>query len=837
LEFQEEFQSRTEKMHRRKIRVILAGMARIAKKFAVVLSLCVLMLGGAAFADSASGRMVLSANQNWKFFRADDPKSVAEGTLPDDANWEKVNLPHTVRLEPLNAAGGENFQGVCWYARHFTPDDAWKDRVVYLRFEGAMQVADVWLNGQKLTTHFGGYQPFTIDISKSLQFGKENVLMVRLDNSDNKEVPPGKPQNQLDFTYFGGLYRDIDLIVLDKLHITDEILANKVAGGGVFVSYPNVAADSATVQVQADVQNGFADAKKATVIEELDDTTGTVVASSSADMPLAPATDGVSTQQLKVKNPRLWHPNHPDLYTLVTTVKDGDRVADQIKTRIGLRKIEFTVDKGMLINGERFISIGANRHQDHPYVGYAIPASGQYRDAKLLREAGYTSFRSHYPQDRAFLDACDELGILVIESNPGWQIGGDELFTQRVNQDAREMIRRERNRPSVILWEAQLNETYSYDSKHFAELEKLVHEEYPFPGCYAAGDSVEKKAGGDDWDVVYNNAKGDKPHWQREYGDSVDNWSDQQSSSRVARGWGETPMLVQAWRHVALFNKILADDQSGATKPALCGVDIWAGVDAYRGYHHQPFYGGPYDLFRLPKFDAYFFQSQRPADLHIPGLNDGPMVFIANFATFQSPSTVTVFSNCEEVRLSQNGKEIATQKPVTHLTGLAHPPFTFKINQMSSEGDTMFMTGVAQPGTKVGELKAEGLIGGKVVATHTVHAPGVAKKLMLEADLKDRDLTADGSDWVRVYARVTDARGTVAPYADDLITFTTDGPGEIIADAHAANNPVRADAGIATALVRVSNAPGEITVKATAFGLSAGEVKIVSKPPARSFLP
>jgi beta-galactosidase len=381
-----------------------------------------------------------------------------------------------------------------------------------------------------------------------------------------------------------------------------------------------------------------------------------------------------------------------------------------------------------------------------------------------------------------------------------------------------------------------LNETRSYDEKHFAELEKLVHEEYPFPGCYAAGDSVEKKAGGDEWDVVYERAKGDKPYWQREYGDSVDNWSDQQSSSRVARGWGETPMLVQAWRHATMFNKILADDQAGK-RPALSGVDIWAGVDAYRGYHHQPFYGGPYDLFRLPKFDAYFFQSQRPADLHVPGLEDGPMIFIANFATFQSPSTVTVFSNCEEVRLSQNGKEIATQKPVTNLIGLAHPPFTFKINAATSEGDTMFMTGVSQPGTKIGELKAEGLIGGKVVATHILRAPGVAKKIILEADLKQRDLTADGSDWVRVYAKVTDARGTVAPYADDEITFSTDGPGEIIADAHANNNPARAEAGIATALVRAYTTAGEITVRASAFGLSAGEVKIVSKAPLRAYLP
>jgi beta-galactosidase len=805
-------------------------------------SLClliVLLCGSVSFAGTDPARTVLSFNQGWRFFRVDDSKSSPvdlSNPAPkvDDSAWEKVNLPHTVRLEPANASGGENFQGVCWYTRHFQAPDAWKDHILYVRFEGAMAVADVWLNGQKLTTHYNGYQPFTIDITRSVQFGGDNVMVVRLDNSDNPEVPPGKAQNKLDFVYFGGLYRDVDLYVLDKLHISDEILANKVAGGGIFVSYPSVNDASAVVQVQTDVMNENTDAKKATVTQEIRDAAGNVVANASADLQLSAGASAVSTQQLTVKNPKLWHPDHPDLYTLVTTIQDGAHATDVVQTRIGLRQIRFTVDDGMLINGKRFVSVGANRHQDHPYVGYAIPASGQWRDAKMLREAGFTSFRSHYPQDRAFLDACDELGILVIESNPGWQFGGDDVFTQRILQNAREMIRRDRNRPSVVLWEAQMNETAAYDRKIYPTLQKLVHDEYPFEGCYTAGDSVESKAGGQDWDVVYGSNKGDKPFWQREYGDTVDNWTDQQSSSRIARGWGEQPMLEQAQRHAQMFDRMLA---GADRKPALCAVDLWAGVDAYRGYHHQPFLGGPYDLFRLPKFDAYLFQSQRDPSIHVPGLNDGPMVFIANFATFQSPSTVTVFSNCQQVRLSQNGKEVATQKPVENMSGLPHPPFLFNVGQFSGEQTTMFMTNVARPGTRIGELKAEGLIDGKVVATAQVQAPGVPRKIVLQADLDGRDLTADGSDWVRVYAHICDTRGTTFPYGDDEVTFAVEGPGQVIADAHAANNPARAEAGIATALVRAGVTPGDIKITATAFGLTPAEVTIQSKPATRVFVP
>jgi beta-galactosidase len=807
-------------------------------------SLFLFITAGSAAAQPA-GREVLSLNQNWRFFRIDAPQdsiavngdSVNGDSLDlNDQNWEKVNLPHTVRLEPIDASGGRNFQGVCWYTRRFKALGDWKNRVLYLRFEGAMSVADVWLNGTKLTTHYNGYQPFTIEISKSVRFDVENVLAVRLDNSDNAEVPPGKPQNQLDFAYFGGLYRDVDLIVLDKLHVTDEILANKVAGGGIFVSYPTVTDAWAAVRVQTDVLNEYGDATAATVAQQLCDKDGRVVASGSAVLQLAPGASATDVQQLKVNRPKLWHPDHPNLYTLVTTIGRDGRTTDTVRTRIGIREIQFTVEDGLLINGKRFLSIGANRHQDHAYVGYAVPASDQWRDAKLLGGAGFTSCRSHYPQDRAFLDACDEMGILVIESNPGWQTGGDDAFTQRVLQNAREMIRRDRNRPSVILWEAQLNESGGYDNHMYGALEKLVHEEYPFQGCYTAGDSVEGSAGGQDWDVVYDGFKGDKPRWQREWGDTVDNWGDQQSANRVARGWGEVPMLVQAERHAELFNELLSKAQAG-NGPALAGVDLWAGMDAYRGYHHQPFLGGVFDLLRLPKFDAYFFESQRSPTVHVAGLDDGPMVFIANYATFQSPSQVSVFSNCEQVRLLRNGNVVATKRPVTNMRGLSHPPFVFDVGQISGEQSTMFMTGVAKPGVQVGELKAEGLIGGRVVATTTVRAPGKPTQLILEADLKGKNVVADGSDWVRVYARVCDSRGTTFPYGNDQVTFAVDGAGELISDPHADNNPVRAEAGIATALVRASMTPGDIKVTAQAFGLSNAQITITSEAPARNFLP
>jgi len=780
--------------------------------------------------DNASGMI-----KGWRFYATDtappgtEPVGSAKATPPDDSKWEPVSLPHSVRLEPLNASGGRNYQGVCWYDKHFSLKPEWKGRTIYVKFEGAMQVADVWLNGRHLTTHYGGYLPFTVDLGQAARFGEENVLTVRLDNSDNPNVPPGKPQSALDFTYFGGLSRSVHLEVLDPLHITDPILANKTAGGGVFVTTPAVAVDQSIVQVQTDVGNDAKVPRACRITQELIGPDGQVAAATTTEGSVPAGSSETFTQRLDVRGAKLWHPYHPYLYVLHTVVHVGDRAVDDTFTRLGIRSIRFDKDTGMYINGERFFSLGANRHQDHPYVGGALPASAHYRDVKKLRDAGFTSYRSHYPQDPAFMDACDELGMLAIVSNPGWQYLGGDLFKQRVYQDARDMVRRDRNHPSVILWEAQLNET---DNSPIAPtLYQIVHQEYPGDQCYTAGDRVENIPNVTSWDVDYSRNDSSKPLWIREWGDQVDNWSDQQSSSRVPRAWGETPQLVQALAHLGRLDGIWAlnDGPAGMGRGRLTGADLWAGIDCYRGYHHQPFYGGPLDLFRLPKFDYYMFQSQRADNVHVPGVDGGPMVAIANFATFHSPSTVTVFSNCDEVRLTQNGQVIGTQKPDTGHR-VPHPPFTFHAGQFSQEQSMLFATGVAQPGVEVGELKAEGLIGGQVVATQTVHSPGVPTHIVLEADFSGRDLTADGSDWVRVYARLCDERGTTYPYSDDMVTFRVEGPGAVIGNAAIGANPVRAEAGIATALIQSAAKPGTIIVRAEAFGLKPAEIRLESHP-------
>jgi beta-galactosidase len=783
-------------------------------------------------------RLELSFNQGWRFCRPSSTSSMAhiEGkvsskdvsSIKDDC-WEEANLPHTVRLEPLNASGGRNYLGVCWYRKHFPLKPEWKGKKLHLVFQGAMQVADIWLNGIPLTTHYGGYLPFTVDITNASHFGQENVLTVRLDNSSNPEVPPGKPQSGLDFTYFGGLYRSVQLVVMDTLFISDPILANKVGGGGIFVTYPRVEEDRAVVQVQTDVANQSSTLRRCAVKQELFGPDGELVATGHSSAEVVANSGQIITQRLDVHQPQLWHPERPHLYILHTSIVENGAIVDDVYTRIGIRTIHFGEKTGFHINGEQFFSFGANRHQDHPFVGYALPASAQFKDVKKLRDASFNSYRSHYPQDPAFMDACDELGMLAIVSNPGWQFMGDDTFRQRVYQNAREMIRRDRNHPCVIFWEAQLNETDN--TSVAASLYRIVHEEYPGPDCYTAGDPIEKTVPGFvGWDILYSDSQDTKPAWIRERGDGVDNWTDQQNSSRVRRAWGETPMLVQAESHLEKFDPVYDRASLAPGRARLSGIGLWAGIDCYRGYHYQPFYGGPLDLFRLPKFDYFFFQSQRPVDLRIPGVDGGPMVFIASFATHFSPLLLTVFSNCEQVRLYQNGKEVATQNPDSGHS-VPHPPFTFRVEQFEFKKihPMLSSNAILPPGTELGgEIRAEGLIGGNVVASHELHSPGVPTHIELKLDDCGRELVADGSDWVRVYAHICDARGTTYPFADAMVTFTVSGEGAMINDATILANPMQAEAGIATGLLRSTTRPGTIAVRASAFGLKPAELRLQS---------
>jgi beta-galactosidase len=779
-----------------------------------------------AISAGAGGSRAVPFDDQWRFSRADDPQA----TQPefDDRTWEPVNLPHTARVEALVTGGrARQWQGICWYRKTFELPAESQDKSVFLRFEGAMNVASVWINGQAAGTFQGGYLPYVMDISKLARAGVKNVVSVRLDNRDNPITGP-KPLADLDFNLYGGLYRNASLIIKDKLHITDPILADKIAGGGVFVTFPAVATNQATLRVRTHVRNADGVARSVVMRTTLlNAREQTVAAMESASEVLPSGTDREVVQEFQVANPKLWSPKSPHLYQVRSELLDRGRIVDAANTRVGIRRIEISPD-GFRINGEKMFLRGVNRHQEYPYIGNAVPEAAQYRDARKIKESGFDYVRlSHYPQSPAFLDACDELGLVVMNSIMGWQyFNQDPAFAGLKYQECRQLIRRDRNHPSVILWEVSLNES-TMPAAFVQRANAIAHEEYPGDQCLTSGwvngydVFIQARQHGGCRAVTNRpcvvSEYGDWEYYAQNAGFQQHQWKDLQPaarSSRQLRGDGEIRLLQQALNFQEAHNDNL--------KTSAFADGLWVMYDYNRGYAPDLESSGVMDVFRLPKFSYWFFRSQRDSDEPVAGDNAGPVLFIANYWTPDSPLEVRVFSNCDEVALYLNGKLIERRRPDASpvSTHLRHPPFTFQPDRF-------------EPGT----LQAVGYLAGREVARCERCTPGEIAGLALRFDLGGKPFAAGRKDVVFCLADVRDASGTVVPTARVPVFFGTSGQlGRAKLIGH---NPILSEAGTAGILLE-SDSPHPLSA-VYAIGLlkennqtrilSAGASPDGTKPP------
>lgn len=780
-----------------------------------------------------AGREVYSMNIGWRFYKGDQP--AAAHADYDDSSWELVSLPHGLELLPEEASGGINYQGAAWYRKKFTPDESLKGKKLLLHFEGIMGKSKIWLNGKMIKQHFGGFLPVIADITEQVVWGMENQLAVCADNSDDPLFPPGKPQALLDFAYFGGIYRDCWLIAHDKLHITDANYESQKAGGGLLIHYPEVSDKRATVSIRLHVRNDHRQPFKGKVRFILKDKNNRTVASAQQKFRVTAMNAESLQATMQVNRPTLWTPDSPNLYTLeVTLVSAAGKTVDGYRQRIGIRSIEFRGEEGLWLNGKPYEKklIGVNRHQDFAIIGNALPNSLHWRDVKKLRDAGITIVRSaHYPQDPAFMDACDELGMFVIVATPGWQFWNKEpVFAERIYSDIRNMVRRDRNHPSVLFWEPVLNETHF--PEEFALNAKLcVEEEYPFAGGnYTAIDPGS--AGSKHYPVIYShpqtatNGKGsiysvgkteaDKVYFTREFGDNVDDWNSHNSNSRVHRSWGEMPMLQQGVHYASPKYNYTCLETLHATQRNHIGGTLWHSFDHQRGYHPQPFYGGLMDAYRQPKTSYYLFMSQRPVSVnHELAAQTGPMVYIAHEMSPFSPADVTVYSNCEEVRLTvfEGGRQYVYQRASDKMK-MPSPIITFK-----DAFDFMKLKALSRAGKQQQVyMLAEGIQDGKVVATYKRSPSRRPTKLTLRADTDGRALRADGSDIVTVIAEVVDADGNIKRLSNYSVRFSIEGEGRLLTEPGQEGRPIKMQWGSAPVLVQATHKAGIIHVKAQVQG-------------------
>lgn len=764
-----------------------------------------------------TGRQVWSMNPAWRFYMGD--AQGAEATHFDDTQWQVVNLPHGLELLPAEASGCVNYQGPAWYRKHFTPQPQWNGQRLQLHFEAIMGKCDIWLNGEKIASHRGGFTPIAIDVTDKLLPNRDNVLAVRADNTDDGSFPPGKPQRELDFAYQGGIYRDCWMVSTHRVYITDPNEEDQVAGGGLFVSFDQVSNAAATLRLDLHARNRTTQLFQGKVAYELKDDRGRTVASLQQPLRLTQGQDGRTTATMTLKRPHLWQPDDPYLYQLhVRLLNNKGRVVDGYRQRVGVRSIEFKGEDGFYLNGKPYPEplIGANRHQDFAVVGNALSNSLHYRDAKKLRDAGLRVIRNaHYPQDPAFMDACDELGLFVIVNTPGWQFWNDNPeFAQLVKRDIRQMVRRDRNHPSVWLWEPILNETWYPDS--FAlQVRQVVEQEYPYPYCYTACDAEAR--GAQYYKVRFQHPSEEMEkgitYFTREWGDNVDDWSSHNSPSRASRAWGEVPMLVQAKGYARPDYPYTCYDSLYRTTRQHVGGCLWHSFDHQRGYHPDPFYGGIMDNFRQPKYSYYMFMAQRPVHPIAPlYAQTGPMVYVANAMTPFSPAKVTVYSNCDTVRLTycRDGKVLTYARPNVHK-GMPSPIIEF---------DSVFhhMDDKALDRAKRADdsyILAEGIVNGRVVATHQVRPARRPTHIRLWADTEGTSLRANGSDLVTIVAAICDDKGVIKRLNNQSIVFSVEGPAELVASTTSMTNPKRVEWGTAPVLLRTTTQSGTIRVHAT----------------------
>ena len=795
------------------------------------------------------GRVVLNMNPDWRFHLGD--AEGASAVAYDDSSWDIVSVPHTLRLMPAEASGCRNYQGVAWYRKHFK---APATPVSVLHFEAVMGKQEYYVNGKLVCKHEGGYLPVTVSLTEAgVKPGEDVVVAVRADNSDDKTYPPGKTQMTLDFCYHGGIYRDVWLIGLQPVFITDAVAENREASGGIFVHYADISERSARVFVNTDVRNTLSRPVSVTVENTLRDASGKRVMRLTKRVTL-PA-NGVQTvmQGGVLKTPELWSPERPYLYSVTTRILGSlpstslakGFAIDGGETRIGIRSFEFKGKDGFWLNGKRYRQfVGANRHQDFAYVGNAVPNSQQVRDVKRLKDAGFNIIRTaHYPQDPSFMDACDELGIFIIVATPGWQFWNKKVpeFAEKVHQNTRSIIRRDRNHPSVLMWEPILNET-RYPEDFALEALRITQVEYPYPYRPVAAADLHSAGVLENYDVVYAWPGDDettpslaadasfearavalgKNMFTREFGEYVDDWYAHNNLNRASRSWGETPQLRQA-----LSLSCTTCDQHQTTGLFLGGCQ-WHPFDHQRGYHPDPYWGGAYDAFRQPKTAYMMFHSQLPAS------ETEPYVYIAHEMTQFSEPSVVVFSNCDSVRLSLYDGELSWVKPVLHekvLPDQGSAEVVSLCGKLQNDAVMPYNAPVIFPDAwdfwkarsysykgkswqKV-NMTAEGIINGKVVATHRRMPSRRSTKLRLYIDEREQALVADGSDFVVVVCEVTDDNGNVRRLAKDQIRFTVEGEGSIIGDGtDIGANPRQVEWGTAPVLIRSTRQAGEIRVHA-----------------------
>ena len=634
------------------------------RKIVAFLSLWFFASVGSAMALPASDlRQTVNFNREWKFQLGD--VAGAEAAEFDAAKWEDIGLPHSFSM-PYFAAD-RFYVGYGWYRKHFNVPKEWSGRRVNLEFDGVFQVADIFVNGRRLGEHKGGYTGFSFDLTDAVKTG-DNVVAVRVNNVWDPQLAPRAGEH----TFSGGIYRDARLVVTAPVH---------VAWYGTFVTTPQVSKASGTVNVKTEVVNDSATVKSVLLKTSVLDTKGKTVAQMESTQSIAPGATNVFDQTCApVPNPKLWSPENPILYSVKTVVLDGRKPVDDYTSPLGFRWFKFTADQGFFLNGEHYYFTGANVHQDHAGWGDAVADSGFFRDVKLIKDAGFDFIRgSHYPHAPAFAAACDQLGMLFWSENCFWGTTGfrspwaasayptnsadDAGFEASVKASLRDMIRIQRNHPSIIVWSMD-NEVYFSDRSVMPKvrsfLRDLVAYTHELDPTRPAGIGGSQRGDIDKLgDVAGYNGDGARlfvnpgiPSVVTEYSSTIAD-----RPGKYDPGWGDLPSTPGADRNIVGSWRL----------PWRSGEVIWCGFDhgslAGRRFGAM----GLVDYFRLPKREWFWYRNEY---LHFPPPAWPSNGVPAALTLTADKTTLNAVDGTDDAQIivtvvDKNGRAISNCPPVT----------------------------------------------------------------------------------------------------------------------------------------------------------------------------
>jgi beta-galactosidase len=839
--------------------------------FAATLACCASVSSSAA--NAHSHRQELAADAGWKFFLGDP--SGAEAPSFADASWRAVDLPHDWSIESKPdkdnpSAGGGGFfpNGVGWYRKTFHAPANWKGKLVSVEFDGVYRDATVYLNGHRLGTHPYGYTAFTFNLTPELNFSGTNVLAVRVDNS-------AQPNSRW---YSGsGIYRHVRVVVTDPTH---------VAHWGVFVTTQEATDTSAKVSVRTRVSNESSAATRLILDTTLLDKAGNKIGSAQSILNIEAGKEDESAPEINVANPALWSPDSPSMYRAVSTVRQNGKVIDEVITPFGIRSLAWSAEKGLLLNGKPIKLTGGSVHHDNGPLGAAAFDRAEERRVELLKAAGMNAVRTaHNPPSSAFLDACDRLGLLVLDEpfdvwkahKVKFDYAGD--FDEWWKQDVSSMVLRDRNHPSIVIWgigneipelevdrgaalgKQLADQVRSLDNTRpltlafpgtttkptalavFSQLDitgynynilptyKKDHEQLP-SRMMLTTESWPQKAF-PLWQVSHDNPYilGDLTWTAMDYlGESgIGAWQ-YGTPQQAAMADGAAVMMAGTGMIDQLFTQMANGVDAMANMTNNSDPNAKAMMDLF--FHPYPWHAaicGDLDLTGFRKPQSYYRDivwnggDRVYATVRLPE-PEGKKIIAIMWATYPTLPNWTW--------PGQEGKELQVE-----VYSGAEKVRLFLNDRLIGEkptGREQEFKAVFSVPYAPGTLKAEGLRGDRVVAESVLTTAGAASRLRVTADRTV--VQANGEDLSFVTVEAVDAKGQPDLFADREVQFEVSGPGVIAAvgngdgkdpDSYFGNQR-KLYQGRALVVIRTSKLTGRIELTAKSPGLSDGSLTIVA---------